>query len=635
MQLMGTAYHVKFNQNKSSRIEHNRMDTKRNAIELYFNDAAHNNIVWDNDIVFGQSNHIDQVPWYAIHIEEHNTDNNNSQILGNRINFPIGFTSAFAGIFANAANTWTIADNNITLWQNQYNKYGIRQTDMLWTTTACNTVTGSGNLGFDPSHTDFGWEDQSAISNTMGDNLLVGCNDLNGTENGMQYLGAIPNIVVEGNNMHHHKIGWHNTLSNVMPPQYVKGNLWHNDPVLSGFQIKNSNPNFNQITDYYTYHDGTTTYPYYNPLYIDPPNWFQLDPFNDDMTCVLTNGDNYCSTFRIACDTCADELDRQVARNEITNNPYTPETVWQLQWALYFRLYNNPTLLGDSLFAAYFAAMNNSLFPAIADITEEMRNLYLSDTLMLQYTNANDYIINAANDTANSMLAQEDTNMANGSYNANTFNAIHYWLMQVQNLQMQNDSLYALIDTMQVTQAENISVDVNSLSPTEPIADDELTISNIYLNTIARGVYFFTNLQQYNIHIIAAKCPIEGGAATYKARAMEQLYAPNNHYIDRDLCNRVGIPLRKPNVDKQLSKGFKIYPNPTSQSFTVEYAIDKNCEAVLYITNSIGQTQLIKAIDNNKNSIVINSENYAGGIYSCRIICAENILFQQKLIIIK
>nr|MBK9652207.1 T9SS type A sorting domain-containing protein [Bacteroidota bacterium] len=142
-------------------------------------------------------------------------------------------------------------------------------------------------------------------------------------------------------------------------------------------------------------------------------------------------------------------------------------------------------------------------------------------------------------------------------------------------------------------------------------------------------------LKGFGAYSIARQCPIEGGAATYKARAMEQLYASQNHYNDRDSCDRAGIPLRKPNVDKQFSKGFKIYPNPTSQSFTVEYAIDKNCEAVLYITNSIGQTQLKKAIDNNKNSIVINSENYAGGIYSCRIICAENILFQQKLIIIK
>ncbi|HRC32765.1 MAG TPA: T9SS type A sorting domain-containing protein [Bacteroidia bacterium] len=142
-------------------------------------------------------------------------------------------------------------------------------------------------------------------------------------------------------------------------------------------------------------------------------------------------------------------------------------------------------------------------------------------------------------------------------------------------------------------------------------------------------------LKGFGAYSIARQCPISGGNAVFKARPVFYLVQPNYKFDDRLLCNRVGIPLRKPNVDKQLSKGFKIYPNPTSQSFTVEYAIDKNCESVLYITNSIGQTQLTKAIDNNKNSIVINSENYASGIYSCRIICAENILFQQKFIIIK
>nr|MBK9652138.1 T9SS type A sorting domain-containing protein [Bacteroidota bacterium] len=136
--------------------------------------------------------------------------------------------------------------------------------------------------------------------------------------------------------------------------------------------------------------------------------------------------------------------------------------------------------------------------------------------------------------------------------------------------------------------------------------------------------------------VFANQCPISGGSAVFKARAMLYLVMPNLKYDDRAECNRQGINFRKaePLVDIK-NASIKVYPNPTKELLNIEYSIESDCVANLVIYNALGEIQASVKLESDKSKLVFSTVNLAPGVYFYHIMCDTIKLNSGKFAIIR
>ncbi len=131
----------------------------------------------------------------------------------------------------------------------------------------------------------------------------------------------------------------------------------------------------------------------------------------------------------------------------------------------------------------------------------------------------------------------------------------------------------------------------------------------------------------------ANQCPLAGGVAVYRARAMLFLINGYAVYNEKEICNRAGIEMRK--GQENIDRKFSLYPNPTNKSVTVTYTLPKDCQATLEIIDAFGKLILIKEISVESNTLQLSTESFTAGTHTVTVNCADAILNKQRLIIIK
>jgi hypothetical protein len=122
---------------------------------------------------------------------------------------------------------------------------------------------------------------------------------------------------------------------------------------------------------------------------------------------------------------------------------------------------------------------------------------------------------------------------------------------------------------------------------------------------------------------IAAECPIIGGPAVYRARAMIYRY-DKTIYEDHDLCAQQGVSFR---TQKPVSKiegvdaniRYSINPNP-AQNFTVLKSNRlANEDQTVSISDTYGRVVSTILLLKGSNQAIISTETWASGIYYCKI----------------
>lgn len=131
----------------------------------------------------------------------------------------------------------------------------------------------------------------------------------------------------------------------------------------------------------------------------------------------------------------------------------------------------------------------------------------------------------------------------------------------------------------------------------------------------------------------ANQCPLAGGVAVYRARAMLFLINGYAVYNDKVTCNAQGIQMRQ--AKQEVNAAFSLFPNPTNNTVTVTYTLPKDCQAKLEILDIFGKLILSQNISTESKSLHLSTENLAAGTYTVTVNCADAILNKQRLIIIK
>lgn len=193
-------------------------------------------------------------------------------------------------------------------------------------------------------------------------------------------------------------------------------------------------------------------------------------------------------------------------------------------------------------------------------------------------------------------------------------------------IEIENSSVEKLSGT------ENLEMMNNELVAVSGIESNERQVNEVYFATIGKEIYDFNTSQLEILKNISYQCPLAGGNAVFKARALYSLAGGQNYYNDRAICNQAGIELRM-NVEKQNSK-LKIYPNPANERLIIEYMIENSSSGVFKLYNSSGQLIYERKISGNSNLLEINTTNLKQGLYQFSFMVKDSIIENGKIAII-
>jgi len=87
---------------------------------------------------------------------------------------------------------------------------------------------------------------------------------------------------------------------------------------------------------------------------------------------------------------------------------------------------------------------------------------------------------------------------------------------------------------------------------------------------------------------LATQCPIAGGPAVYRSRAMYVLIDPMMSYNDENTCLQAGYLFRN---SRNITSKSKLYPNPASNEVTIVYNTEK--DAIFEIIDLVGRIVMI------------------------------------------
>ena len=163
---------------------------------------------------------------------------------------------------------------------------------------------------------------------------------------------------------------------------------------------------------------------------------------------------------------------------------------------------------------------------------------------------------------------------------------------------------------------DSVAIQISSLSPSQLWESNEKTVRGIYLATVGTDTVLTLNgTQTGQLEAIAVQCPLEGGTAVYWARMLlEMLTGTRAIYPDTDSCEAASERYREV---ERLAKpsSVRIYPNPTSGVFRVDYDLDSRPGAVFILHNSLGQQVLQQRLPNVHGTVLLNMAYLPAGTY--------------------
>jgi hypothetical protein len=630
MDRMTTGYHSRLATRRTI-IAQNKINAYETAIELLSFDGANETNVWNNEIIFGHSNGIVYADW-AIRAEGNLLGNDRQWINNNTINFNHHALSGYGGIYSNNCRWLKIINNEVVMDDNNNNNHGIYLTNCHNGFTNCNRIYGTA----DYSVPKLKW--QSAITLFDGLDPEIACNIVDATVNGIYVDGTINSLTtgslqVKGNEINEHLYGLHYSTNATSPAIDYRGNLWlvQNLPSNGKHAINDNN---NYIFNYV----NSLNLPLL-PIIQNPNDWFKYLTGTNDFTCI--NGhDDYCANnFPSSSNYLVTEPERLAADETLENDPFTEETKWTIKKNLYEKVTDNPSLLGDSLLQQFYINQQGTILAALKPIDEGKSVLFNVDSLQQAWLAAKRQVMDLSTETINGQLIMLDTAIVqqDSAAIAAAITALDNEKAALEPIITSADSLADYIAADRIVAATAIKGSNAALAATLQIEDNEKKVNEIYLATVAKDVFEFTNDQMQELYAIASQCPLAGGQAVYRARSLYALADKNTFFNNFTICEAAGYAMRKPEKTKSKSGAnqIKIYPNPANESATLEYNLPGVDEARFMILTTTGQQLMNIKLQGGKMTYTFSTTFLRPGVYQYCLIGNNGGVDNGKLIIVR
>ena len=619
---MGTAYRVERSGYRTVDILNNMAHTLFNGIDLRFNDGADRLLVQGNEITFGDDLSPGGRGYYGIYVSEGNLANNSSVIQQNIIHF-LPQSNSRHGIGLFAADDWVVAENDLGMTSNAFNRTGIWTSGCRRPEVSCNTISSADNT--------YPIDAQAAIRNIMGSAPLISCNEMDQTANGILFNGVAYDTDVRGNQFHDHRWPLHLDATAIIDAQLLKGNLW--DPGATA-------PTIGAWYEVLPVQAAAYRF-WYNPITVGavpptwaPSNWFDID-YGVNYNCADHHGVHYCSQFgEERCKDCLRELDEKIANDELENNPYTDETKWLLAGDLYKKLDDAPELLdADTDLAAFYADLQGSTTAAFKAIGDDQLALYNLDNSVSTQLQVNRIQVESLMLLVKTGMAQLGDEALTTAQRQAILASLGGYRQTINSLTAWNGSALQLASSAKVLTAEGVRNNNANVNTSELIETNEKSVNEVYLNTVSKDVDGFTSAQASELFDIANQCPMVGGNAVFKARSLYWLIDDAYDFDDQLLCLQHGIIVKS--MAQQKATASKVIPNPAGDQATL--VLDQALEAAgaFVVYDAIGTEVMRWAVPIGSPRVDFSTARLAPAMYHYRVYGSLGVLGDGKLTIVR
>lgn len=623
---MGTAYRVDRSGYRNVDILNNTVSTHYHGIDLRFNDGAAHILVEGNDITFGDypSGCATCRGFSAILVTEGNYAMPDAKVIHNTIHFLPMAASRF-GINLNTADDWLVAENTLLMAHNQFNRTGVQLNSCNRPEVSCNIVKGGDN--------GYPLDAQAAIRNALGSDVLISCNDVDSTANGILFNYVTPNTDVRGNHFHNHRWPLHLDSTAVIGGQTLKGNLWDPNagtPVVGAWY---------EVSDV----QSAQSLFLFNPAMISggstqPPSWSPQDwfdfSFGSNYDCSDDEGEDYCTQFHERGKERLTELDVHVANDSLENDPYTNETTWMLKGRLYKKLDENPELL-DSLEVVtdFYEELQGSTTADFQQIDDDQLTLYDIDSNVVAQLQADRAQVDSLMALVQDGLEELGDSTLTAVQRQVMLASISAFRQNGRDLSTASATALEGVASSKALSASSVQTANAAVVVSELIERNQKTVNDIYLAAIGKDVDTFTADQTDDLFAVANQCPMIGGNAVFKARSLYWLFDDSYDFDDASLCLPYGIIVKR--LVESEPNAFSVVPNPASDEAILVIAKPLNEPGVFIIYDGIGVEVMRHTVSIETPRLSFSTASLAPALYHYQVRGPSGVIGVGKLTIVR
>ncbi len=468
----------------------------------------------------------------------------------------------------------------------------------------------------------------TGIQTISGNKMDFCCNGTNLTNKGFDYFGTGTLWRIAQTSFGTHSIGLRVQGNSSFTKQDNTGNQWLGSYGVAGAEHTGSISSVIFDTRFIVNPFSSP----YKPNVVSTPNapgatWFT----NGGGTALTCNYYSLCAS-DIDPEPPLDDFDITIARDSfITGTPEEAVMRWWAERGLYKRLQADTSLLSaDTSLANFYTANDTTKVGLYQDVENSIEALEEESYFSTKLRANNDAIFDFL-----SQLVQKDSAMVGASVGTVATLAAQKSIV--------TDSIY-LRELANDLIADSLQAVVGSLVSTIQSQNAALVASNIYeynektVNEIFLD-YILTNdldtIQLDTLVAIASQCPLQGGKAVFKARALYLLKVQavfEDGIICDTIINRESVPAMKL---ANTRSDFYLQPNPAMEEVTLVFGTH---DALQYpdkvtITSMFGQEVASIAVQEKTENITLSLHQIPVGIYLVRSSVGNSTIGIRKLVI--
>lgn len=217
-----------------------------------------------------------------------------------------------------------------------------------------------------------------------------------------------------------------------------------------------------------------------------------------------------------------------------------------------------------------------------------------------------------------------DSLAANGDYtSASSVQNYQQVLAKEQTANTLFQALSTANESMMLAKRDSAETWNQSLIATNDYEEMEKTINEIYLTTLAIGIFEFSPSQMSRITQIAFQCPLKSASAVFRAREMYAIDNPLTNFDNFQLCAEQGIQYRYGNnKDANIEvtqKANQLHIELQGSEGIVTFMIYNSLGQLMHQWNSKSEQQTldVKNILPNNGMYILQAQN-EDGIYNSK-----------------
>ncbi|HRQ86463.1 MAG TPA: hypothetical protein PLV70_15260, partial [Flavobacteriales bacterium] len=217
----------------------------------------------------------------------------------------------------------------------------------------------------------------------------------------------------------------------------------------------------------------------------------------------------------------------------------------------------------------------------------------------------------------------------------NLLNEVTGYQAAIQALVDYNTNIMDLARTSKVLSAESVKAANTSVATAELMDLNTKQVNEIYLSTIGSEVDTFTTAQVNALYSIADQCPMVGGEAVFRARALYALVNNEQDFDDALLCLQQGIIVKSVQQQAPRVEQAVVVPNPAMDAATLVLHEKLDGPAVFVVFNTLGSEVMRVELSAETLRLSFSTERLAPALYHYQVRGPAELIGEGKLSIIR